>query len=81
MPPVTRTLVQRKIEAMTSEEPSAQSTPMPKDPRAHPEQTVDALEDKIASETPEEERHEHEVDQPARDTDTDPAAETDEQTT
>lgn len=58
---------------MTTEEPSEQPTEMPGDPKAHPEQTVDALEDKIAGETPVQERHEHEVDQPALDN-TDPAA-------
>lgn len=62
-----------------TEELSEQPTPMPGDPRAHPEQTVDALEDKIAGETPEQDRHEHEVDQPTLNTDTDPAAATDEQ--
>lgn len=57
---------------MTTDERSGQPTPMPGDPHAHPEQTVDALEDKIAGETPEQDRREHEVDQPALSAETDP---------
>lgn len=61
---------------MATEEPSKQPTQMPEEPRAHPEQTVDAIEDKIAGESPERDRHEHEIDQPALDTAIDPAAAT-----
>lgn len=65
--------------AMNEERPKDGDIPMPESPRVHPEQTVDALEEKIMGETKDQERDESDTDRPAFELDIDPADTTGEQ--
>ncbi|MGH3436013.1 MAG: hypothetical protein ACRDRN_06050 [Sciscionella sp.] len=65
--------------AETGDEPAADSqarrTSMPEDPRKHPEQTVDALEEKISREIREQRRDESDTERAAFEQDIEPTEE------